>query len=360
MIRTYAYDIASIIRITGMPKDHMDWADRIEESAKAILFNPVKFQHWYEQLKKTEPNATLEEAQAYVFNSCVQMGWEATALYNKVVLHVEDAQFIEALLRSDVDAVIGDVRMPFPIIEFTFPGGIELSPGYELSGSLLIDARNFPFNKFWKNRLDPKVYIGLSQVCPYLYLTRLIKQGQDDPMGVSWIKFDTETCPLDSLPYNPTIPRKDADAARKSARLAFAICLYLQTEEGKRAAISTPPRRREGVCPAMGVQCKKRPHYAIRDMLTPILRTIRAESRGGHHASPVAHWRKFHFRSLRHERYHRDAHGNVRVIWVRPTVVNATSATGERKVGHALQTETLASGIDMRTVDGDSGTATQR
>jgi hypothetical protein len=60
----------------------------------------------------------------------------------------------------------------------------------------------------------------------------------------------------------------------------------------------------------------------VKDQYMPAAKpfTVHAPVRG-HHEGPREHYRRWHFRSLRSERYKRDADGHVRVVLVRETLV---------------------------------------
>jgi hypothetical protein len=154
----------------------------------------------------------------------------------------------------------------------------------------------------------------------YAFLCRLIKNGCDDHQGVSWMRFSEGN--IDTVHGKIPYSEHDSNAMHKMAKIVFGLCLYLQTQEGNKAMLpcANAPKR-QNVTPAEGRLLKKRSHYTIRDMITHTFREA-AEHQGGTHMSPRTHWRKLHMRSLRDDRFKRNPDGSVRVIWIRPAIIN--------------------------------------
>lgn len=253
-------------------------------------------------------------------NAIYQLVWEATAFFRSTVIHVTDENLIECLMDADIDAVMSDVHLPFPICEFVFPSTDLGIKDYVTSGSLIADESMFSAKKFWKFDWLPEKKEGRR----LLHFTRLLtSDGVTDSQGVSWLRFDP-SCHLDELP-KPKIKWAEHDgvACKKLARLCMSLCLYLQTKEGESALIETPHKKREGIASNVARHYKKKQSFKIRNLITPALEYT-SGSRTGTHASPKAHWRKFHMRSLRDKRYKRNPDGSVRVIFVKPALIGAS------------------------------------
>lgn len=268
-------------------------------------------------------------------NAQSQMLWEASALYRAVEIYVNDVDLIECMLRTDIEAIMGDVRLPFPICEFVFPEGIPLGYlDYELSGCLIADSKNFNIYSDWRKQFEQRAIIkpdGMAGEADTIFFSRLIRKGVRDGDGVSWLRFN-HTSTLDGLPTDAPVPAEDSQANKILVRLVFGLCLYMQTEEGRKALTPLQPCRRNNkfIGPSTVKVLGARSKYKLRDMITHGLREP-GDDLGGSHAGPRAHWRKLHMRSLRHEKYKRNENGSIRVIWVRPALINA--AQDEQLIG---------------------------
>jgi len=265
-----------------------------------------------------------EQTEEILVNAGTQMIWEATALFRGVSVQVEDRNLVEAMVRTDIDALMGDVQLPFPICEFMFPPGIPIGvDDFTMPGVLLCDlsfnlTREWSaFGPLWVQRLE-------SRSCGYQMMTRLTRSAgvPADRDGVSWIRFDTDT-PLDDLPTRTVLvdPRESV-ALRKVVRIVFGLCLYLQTQEGRSAIEPREPTRRRNLCAATARALRRRPSVGVKDLITHKFSGT-GGGHGGHHGSPAMHWRRLHMRSLRSEKYKRNEDGSIRVIWVKPALINA-------------------------------------
>lgn len=333
-LHAFSYEVDELVRHYGMPKDHREWASRMYTLGIDMLTQPTSVV--VQCLKGLHPSdRTPEQVRKIMGDAITLYMFEFTALYQKVVIRVEDAGLVRALAGAEIDAAIEDVRAPYPITEWQFPQGIEVSPGYELTACLLFDQDRFDWAKFWGEDAARRFMLTTDRKQAYCFLTRLRKKGVDDEAGCSWIRFDAKDHPLSTLqPTQHMEPDEDA-TLKASCRTVLALCLYLQMEECQngRGLSVTLPVRRQGVCPDVGRLLKKRPYRTIRNLLPPELTIHTGEHRTvTGRASPSPHWRKLHLRTLRSDRFRRNADGSVRVVWVKPALIKSDAATGTVKV----------------------------
>jgi len=323
----YKYDIELLIRrLFRNEKVRQDeLVKKIVECGKSAL-DPFAIASITKALREDGQlmkNISTKDALYMVGNSTSQFLWEAIAYFKGVTIIVEDRELVKAMLRTEIDALIKDVKIPFPICEFVFPSGIPLGAGdYDVSGSLLCDL-SYNIKKECGDEYKALYFDSEDGAARYQFMTRLFSASRgDDRQGVSWLRFSSDI-PLENVPLRVPVAEVDSFGLRQMARLVFGLCLYLQTEEGTKALMPRMKNdRRQGVCAASAKCLKKHRSYKIEDLISPKLR-YEKHSRGGHHNSPKAHWRKLHMRSLRHEKFKRNEDGSVKVIWVRPSLINA-------------------------------------
>jgi hypothetical protein len=101
------------------------------------------------------------------------------------------------------------------------------------------------------------------------------------------------------------LPPEQLKAQHRLLRLICGLCVYIR---------AFPEALRAGYPAEMTKE--------VKDPYMPTAKpfTIHAPVRHGHEG-PREHYRKWHFRSLRDERYKRDAEGRVRIVFVRDTIV---------------------------------------
>lgn len=324
----YDYSIKELVRSLGFPTDRKQWLRRVN----GLLWQMSRDPEMLDRVRGSLPeqdrdNATVKLA---ILNYGTQVLWEITALFNKTVVYVEDVDLLDALMRSDVDAMIQDVRMPFPVMEFVFPESARMLDGvYRLSGTLMCDLSFL--ERFWGEDVR-KVSMTMNKAGFQLQSRLLRADGSPDSDGISWIRFGADM-KLDDLPQWVHVAEDDRAAIRTLSRLCVSLCLYCQTKEGQRAIVPCASKKRQTI-PEMGKAIRKRPSRRITSLLPPALRLRELSQSVGHHARPVPHWRRGHMRSLRHERYARNPDGSVHVVWVHPAPIaaNADTVTAERKV----------------------------
>jgi len=318
------------------------------ESLTKIVGNHLKFFHspgnasyWDEYLNVkgiSDPairQITMEEG---IANSTLVLLSETLALFQGVVIHVEDAELVEALLRTDLDAKIGDVKIPFPIVEFAYPAGIRATDAYQASGTIVVDFRQVNFAQEFKSMIiqgkaDPENKADIAVISKF--------RGVDGRFGLSsHVTRISVSEPLAAVTVAPDIDAVEREGMRIHLRLAMAVLMYLQSVERQNAL--RPLQERvdiQGLIAPLARIEKRRPRYRVIDVT---VKTVPRASvpQEGHHASPEAHWRRGHMRALRDERFKRDDGGGIRVIWVRPTKINAEKGedvTAERKL-HSVGT----------------------
>jgi hypothetical protein len=270
-------------------------------------------------------------------HECMVASYCVVALNKGAVIHVRDSSLVEALLRTDVDAMVGDMRMPFPIVELAFPNGIRLDDRYEVSGCLMVDMEAVNIKREFGDSLNYIEERGLlsDKKARYIIMSALRFVGSGEPADEVLLKFGPEE-PIDDMPSSPDMRPDESSAISRLAKLACSLFLYLQSVDRNRAMQPLQYAREMGhrLPAAMARMEKRRPRYAIRDILTKP-RSKSAEH-GGHHASPEVHWRKGHMRVLRDERFARNEDGSVKSIWIRPCLISAgddeQKVTAERQL----------------------------
>ena len=297
-----------------------------ESEVISTIFKDIKMVHDHHQkgqlrhvLPQLPEHLTEEECLEAISSSFIDLLWSGVALFKGVQIFVEDRALVEMLLRADIDAITDDVHLPFPVCEIIVPSGILMVEDYQLGGFLCADTRRFSFCK----EVEKFCTWQLPHNNPELgiYVSSRFKSID----GVSQDSIHS----VDLVPGKPVASVGCATGVEGSAKLVInattrfcsALCLYLQSKEGQ---LALEPRsggmKRRGVAAALCSQLKRRKSVAVKNLITA--KREPGKSHGLHHASPKAHWRKLHMRALRHERFHRNPDGSIRVILVNASLVS--------------------------------------
>ena len=269
-------------------------------------------------------------------NSRTIITCEIVGLYESVCIHVKDRELVEALLRSDIDAVAGDARLPFPVMEITYPEGIMIDDVYQASGSLIVDYKAINFRK-WFNGIAKFGSLPAESgrtMARYMCLVKLRKvDGSYDDTNL--IKKFDESFDLNMGHTPADLSQDEIRGMEIHTRLAWALFLYLQgVDKNKVMSLDTGRQHMTGITSKLAKIYKGQKHYSITDIIShPHSHEERIT--GKTHASPETHWRKGHIRSLRDERYHRNPDNSIRTIWVRPVKINQDDSVmvrAERKL----------------------------
>jgi len=352
MENRYISEISSLLRIKKMSckESRVDFDFPVTKESLTRLFAQT-FRHM------TRPDATYfqsyldsknirdgEDRSDVVTNICASTSIivlsEILALFNGAIIHIEDTDLVEALLRTDIDANIGDVKLPFPIMEFAYPGGIRATDRYQVSGTLVVDMRTIDYQKEFESVEFIKTSDQAGRVpADIAIITRFCHLDGKLEMGNNVIKVMASD-PLATIESPPDMPAEEREGLAVHARLVMAILLYLQSVERQKAL---QPVERRGDCFGMPAVMhkvdKKRPNYRVIDIATKAVHMASVPG-GGHHSSPETHWRKGHIRALRDERYKRNLDGSVKTVWIRPSKINAEKddmAVAERKLAMSGQ-----------------------
>ena len=242
-MRFYKGDVLTIIRdhFVDRPVNRNELFRLVAKELPRALDNPMFMSVMHQQLTGEIPGWDAQATSATARNTIGQVMMEMTALYRGVEIYVEDRQLIQALLDTDIDAIMGDVRMPFPYCEFCFPDGMQLGyEDYELTGCLLADLNHCLYD-VWQDRCKVE-NLDRTQFPPANMLgfyTRLHSRTKGiDRQGVSYMYFQPATG-LD-VPLKCPVAANDSHALRVLAKLVLGLCLYLQTKEGQKAVIPRP------------------------------------------------------------------------------------------------------------------------
>ena len=237
-----------------------------------------------------------------------------------VVVHVDDPQLVSALARTDVDAMISDVKLPFPIMEFQFP---DESPA---NGCLVIDVSD-PIVVKMKQDTMKRVF-GYDYKNPYG--DRIEVHSSINPEQAVYLSFDRNT-PLTSENGMDLGCPGDLDRLRDVTRVAMACLLYAQTAHEVISSVGQQ-RLQQGVPSSFARVARKRKVVCIADLYgksTPSC-TIDHDPTA---SVKTGHWRRGHMRALRAERFERNKDGSVKVVWVRPCQIHPEqSARTERAI----------------------------
>ena len=250
-----------------------------------------------------------------VVKSLMAMLHEYLAATKSVVIHVDDAQLVDALARTDIDALISDVKLPFPLMEFVWP---------DRPACLIVDVSH------------PDVLRESSAIVSRFFGGRRVPASHGDRIEVhSRTKDD---CPR-FLQFNKDIPlleqrglslapQQDLDEMWSVTRLAMACLLYAQTAPGVMRP-SPRPMRQDGVPSALAALAKKRAHYVIRDLYGSSRPACSTEANTTGRIV-AGHWRRGHMRSLRSDRFARNPDGSIKIVWIRPCQIHPEAIIREQ------------------------------
>lgn len=300
---------------------------------------------------------TNYQMQRVIADARSSLFYEAFWLFHGVTVIVEDTHLVEALIRTKIDAIAGDVRVPFPIVEFVFPSGIKFRSGEEINGVILIDLEQFDVEKEWYKedanikRLDPRG----RPLAHYAVISRIRTKDIEGDVVVH--RFSK-----DQILYEHKTDYMDEDKKeyiQRMAQLVMALCLYVQCCQDRNKVMqplkSSKPKI-QGLPSKIASKVKKHKHFCIIDLLGigreyKAIYTDKDTVKGDVYpmdgittdrASPHPHWRTWTLRSLRHKRYQRNPDGSMRVTLVRPCLVGVrdkgSPVLGKRKIAiHDIQ-----------------------
>jgi len=260
----------------------------------------------------------------------MNLGLQAECFFNAVAIHVDSNELIDALLRTDYKGELGDIHVPFPMIEFCFPDGIsvqmseeELRPfllihpaGTEIGAGLIAHG--------WGDEDD--LILVFQDIKNHRECSVDLRLSQSLQENISRI-----TCDLVS---RKTIPQQ-VGLFQTIAKLAFALLLYIQAMEEKALSEPATPVKTRGGSRRTRDRRKKRRQLKITPLIPKRKSRSRAKSSSSKKWAQRRHWRKGSWRMLNAPRYKRNSDGSPRVIWVPPYMVhedqNPTDAIAQTK-----------------------------
>jgi len=266
-------------------------------------------------------NATAEGCDS--MPTRLRVSLEAMALDDSVVIHVPDRQLVEDLMDTDIDALVADVHMPYPVMEITVPAGISISgTEYELSSMMVFDL-DVCIPEKYRGELTRQV-----DVCFNLRRrndTRPISQMMW--VEARWKKDQTVKENLAGEIQASRTPDVSMQGEIKTTNthtnFVFALMLYFQTVETQNAVMERL-QAVHGQWPGFNrgrrEQDSRRRHFKVIDITAP-------KKLAGHdlssapHTSPCGHRRRSHLRVLAHAKYKRNPNGSLKSVWVRSTWV---------------------------------------
>jgi hypothetical protein len=348
----YVSDLSMLLRMMKdeLARNGVSFPDKLSrEQLGTIAADHLKMFHsqlgagywreYFESRNMSDPAAIEATMTEGIANTTLVLLSEILALFQGAVVHVEDAELVEALLRTELDANVGDVRVPFPIVELAYPSGIAATESYQVSGTIIIDLRQVNLVKEFKflspqGRSDPENKADIAVITKF--------KNADGTLGFSsHVTRVKASDPLSIGSVAPDINLSEEEGMKIHTRLAMAVLMYLQSVEQKKALQPMTGRSDcQGLIAPLARIEKKRQSYRVIDIAAKATHRVSVPG-GGHHASPDAHWRKGHMRALRDERFKRDKNDMIRIIWIRPTKINADKdgdVTAERKLNVAERT----------------------
>ena len=294
-----------------------------------------------------------------------------------VTIHVHDTELLDTLAASSFDCTVGDIQLPFPVVEFAFPSGYMLdeTEGWLMTGGLAVaGARTteelkrgilkcIP-NEVWDSVermadqfdgqlvcswLDPKTNLPKDdEMSVWLYLASAVGVFSSDHLlqigstprrvndSTAYDSFHMQA-PADArfdhiaegrASSNPLPHMADAMKARY-LQMIGKLALYIQTEEYKSTLLAPArqqPRFRVGVSGGTAKALKRKKAFTLLNLFDKHTAEYGEANYtvlgNGHTVRP--HLRKRHFRALRHPKYKRNANGSVRIIPVRATRIHAS------------------------------------
>lgn len=343
-MNTYKHAISEVFKWKGL--GDIEKLDKKTVYQKLLDYcEPAELAPIFQALR---PGTDSQVANRMVADTTTIFLLEAFSLFYGVVIHVEDKALVEALIRTKVDAVVGDVRLPFPIMEFTFPEGIKFGGEYELNGALMVDLDQFGVQKELNRRgLDiGKVDARGRPLANIAVLSRVRKNGAEDE-DVCIHRFCHDMVIMEG--DETYLPKDEAAYIQHIAVFLLSLLLYVQCYEKKEEVLQPREnsiRMPHGVPANMASLARKRKSYQIHDLLGMGRAYVQEEhtNGGGTHASPKPHWRTWTLRSLRHEKFKRKADGSIRIIMVKPCMVGVKDeddhVRGERKISPPAEINT--------------------
>jgi hypothetical protein len=262
-------------------------------------------------------------------NTFIIMLSEIENIFSGVSIHVRDRELVEALLRTDIEAVVKDVQFPYPVMEICLPEGIDMGDGYQASSVVFIDYRSANFRKQYSKVIPFGDNPEGSIMSSFIAVTRMRKM--DGTYGEVLIKKFDESFDLSRGGSQPDMTKQEDDLMDRHINLVMALMLYLQSVETAKAL--TPLAHEysmgEGLPASVARLQKKRRHMAIVDLAAP--KKEHGQWLGGTHASPEGHWRKGHIRVFRSEYF--SAERRAKPKWIRPMWVGPEGISrGERSI----------------------------
>jgi hypothetical protein len=271
-----------------------------------------------------------------VINSTSMMMSEAINMLCGVEIQVDDPDFVEAMVRTKVEATLQDVQLPYPVCEFVFPKGIMLDDRYELAGCLIVDRSGLDMWKLWKGKLHEDQIAMLEEDfedlrAPVEFFVNLIRDGKQIE-GTNWLRCSRED-DINDLPSDPLVQADENAMMHQHLRAVCALCLFLQSEHANKGLLDVKPIKPRGVCRALGQAMKKRRAKSVRNLLPTAVRESMNQERSVEGRKRMkGGYTSFHARVLRHERYKRNPDGSPVVKFIFPYWAGPAPDEGDRTV----------------------------
>ena len=222
---------------------------------------------------------------------------------NRQCYFVEDMKLLDFIKNAKFEIQFDNLQLPARGFTVAFPKksglqGIMIS----YSPNVIADSQEFAA---WLGldeiqfdpscvKVEPQVMVSSNGVC-----------GSFGSNSLNETLDDENLC--DSIAIRPSkemeLPQDRATEFRGIIKLALRFVAYMN---------AFPEMVRPGLPDGL-------PQREIKRMPQRNVHTIKMHERVK--SSPKAHYRSFHFRHLRHERYKRDANGNVRIVMVKASIV---------------------------------------
>lgn len=224
------------------------------------------------------------------------------------VLFVESMELLDFLLRARFQIEARHLTLPARLISVAVPSKAHGYLGF-LIGRLDTE-RHLRDMASWLDWCGISCHVGPDAYKYPEYFLTVVNCGRDTLLR-SWVPVSEVDNALDSQWYEDHVSNgslwspdaNDRQLQAKSLMLGLRLAAYVS---------AFPQYVRDGL-PEDTKRRNVEPAMAGRSRTVVMHERLRA--------SPESHLRNCHFRTLGHERFKRDAQGNVRVIFVRPTIV---------------------------------------
>lgn len=284
-----------------------------------------------------EARHRASNAQYDLMPTMLRLVCEGVWLAKGVSIHVPSCELIEDLMDTDIDSLLCEIHLPYPVMEISVPMGMAIpGTGFNVASMLIIDMDAL-------HTLDKRL-VGFkdSHMAGKVMVAYHMRPAGDNRPSNRLIWGNTCYEKKGTVAYNSvreevfsTVQTQDQEqetakqVSQYQIRLAIALMLYFQTSE-QRATLLEPVDRVEGRWQGFTREMREHDrktvsHYRVVDITPKEARPshdqIHATTRNG----VTGHWRKKHMRVLRHEKYARNADGSLKTLWVRWTWVGEES-----------------------------------